>query len=262
MLLSRRGCPLAILFAVLACVTSAPAQNRPVMNQKNASNQDAPTVINAGGTFITNYCGTNDLTISAGSGLSISRFMEEFTSGGASNNPSYLTTFTGASSNYTGDSLTSHLDTMVFKNRTLQFDFAQPLTSAQRLLVFDTDFNEVVTIQAFTKVGNVYTPVSLLGWTHETFSGMETIAPNSKWATWNASLGRLTGSGLSAKEPINALTPDQSIDRIIITSTINSGIDEAVQFISVPEPACGLAILLLTMTTLKSRPSSRRRGTL
>ncbi len=261
-MLSSLGRSFVFAIAILIVAGVSRAQNRPVMNIKNASSQDAPTVLNAGNTFVTSFKSTNDLTISAGSGLNVSKFMEQFTSGGSSNNPSYLTTFTGSSSNFTGDSLTSHMDTVVFKNRTLTFDFSAPLTATDRLLIFDTDFNEVVTIQAFTKSGAVYTAVSLLGWTHQTFSGMTTTAPDSKWATWNASLRKLTGSGLSVAEPINALTPDQAIDRIVITSTLNSGIDEAVQFVSVPEPACGFGLVAIAFAALKSRPTSHRRGSL
>jgi hypothetical protein len=127
---------------------------------------------------------------------------------------------------------------------TIQFDFAIPVTSADRILIGDVDHSEAYTVQAFTLSGATYTAVNLSGWTEQNISGQTGVLPNSSWASWTVSPDGLTGSfsantGGELNEPYGVLTPNQSIDRIIFTKLPQgngSAVFNVISGAAVPEP--------------------------
>lgn len=236
------------------------AQNRPVVKLKNGSSQNV-TVVNTATPFVSGFKASSDMTATAISGTSFSRGIEGYSIGGNSTNPSYITSFVGTNTNLTGDGVAGHIDSIIFSGCTMQFDFAVPLNAFDRLLITDTEYNEQVTIQAYVKNGANYDAVNLLGWIHEAFSGASTSAPTADWSTWNATTGKLTGNGQFIPEPLDVFTPNQNIDRVVITSASTTG-KQAYQFMALPEPACGFAVIAAAMCMLRSRSNPRRRGSL
>ena len=106
----------------------------------------------------------------------------------------------------------------------LQFDFAQPLTSADRLLFNDIDFNESYIIQAFHKVGTNFVQLSTVGWTNLAYSGQTGIPPNAQWPLWSGASGALTSNTSGGfNSDLNVLIPDALWYRLVVTKTDGPG---------------------------------------
>lgn len=211
---------------VWASVGVTSAQTIPVIHWINGSNH-AIAITNPGDTFTTNFRGTNDVTVTLLSGNTTGPFIDVYGGATPGNNPSYLTNFVGQASNGTGDGTLgdlNHLGTTGGSSGALQFDFTQPVTSADRLIFNDIDFNESYMIQAFQKIGTNFVQVSTAGWTNLDYSGHTGITPNSLWPIWNGANGTLTSntsSGLNSD--VNVLIPDASLDRLVVTKTSGAG---------------------------------------
>jgi hypothetical protein len=210
----------------------------------NSSGKNAVTELNAGRVFVTDFKGSNDLTVTESFGGVNSIYTDTFT-GSPGNNPAYLSNFLGSSTNGTGNGNPGALSFLesCFCANTLQFDFSQPLTAGDRIVIADIDFNEKIQISAFSLVGADYVPVSLAGWLEQSFTGMTGTLPNSTWASWNASNGLFTaGSASNLNEPLNVLVPDQAISRVVFSKfNTPSPASTEIQFIAnagiLPEPS-------------------------
>jgi hypothetical protein len=248
------------ILLLIAMATSSSHAGTEAVHLVNDMGQRAADFLRAGGTFVTDYKGTNDVTISVLAGTT--ETIGESFFGGATpgNNPDYLKNFAGNLVDGTSDGTIGAIATVrtefpALTNvaTSLQFDFSIPLTTNDRMLVVDVDQGEQYQITAYHKVGDTYVPVSLLDWTHQQFSGATGITPNSTWATWDPADGLLTGNtvGVSLDDPLDVLIPDQTIDRIVFSTTANSvGGLASLQFVnpqSVPEPA---SIMLLGSAVL------------
>jgi hypothetical protein len=233
---------------LFACCTLAHGQNYPVVEWINQSGGNAVTSLNGSGSFVTDFKGTDDVMVSLLTGSVNSIYQENFGGPTPGNNPSYVTDFVGSPLNGTGNGVPGvilTLETGFDAERTsLQFDFAQPLTPADRFLIADIDNNEQYQIEAFVQNELVYQSVDLTGWTHESLTGQTGVLPDSRWAIWYPQIGLLdSNAGGNINEPLDALTPDQDIDRITITE-LRGGGTVVVQFISVPEPTAWVTALL------------------
>lgn len=247
---SRRVRLLSIASILLTLAFQAPARSEAgeVVQLINGSGQVAADLLNSGSPFVTNFQGTNDVTITLLSGSMDSSFVDHYPPASAtSNNPAYISSFVGSSVNGTGDGTPGGFNELQeTAGASLQFDFATPLTSSDRFLVVDVDTTEIYSMTAYTLVGGVYTAVSLAGWTLNNYTGQTGELPTSQWATWDPTgggptTGTLTSNanGGNLNEPVQVLTPDQPISQIVFTEI--SGIGEpGLQFYasgSVPEPS-------------------------
>ena len=90
-------------------------------------------------------------------------------------------------------------------------------------------------MQAYRLVNGAYQPVSLTGWLHESFSGQTGVVPNASWATWDPAAGTLTSPahdpGATLNEPLDVLTPDQSVERIVFTKLAGNGGNAIIQIV-------------------------------
>lgn len=241
----------------------------------NDSHQDAVKVLNGGGTFVTDFKGTNDVSISLLAGTL--QGYEDGTFGGPKpgNNPGYLQTYLGSPATGTGSGALGDLLELETKApavgvapTSIQFDFSKPLTSLDSILIQDVDTSEQYQILAYQKTAGGYVQVSELGWTHVPLTGQTGILPNSSWPIWDPSNGTLTANTSGGlPDNLDMLIADQPIDRIIFRSTrTTQGFTAQIQFITplsnsaVPEPtslvltACGGAVLL---TVTRRRNSGR-----
>ena len=201
----------------------------------NDSNQPIGNVLN-GGPFTTSFRTSNDVTVSELSGFTSGHFVDNFGGPTPGNNPDYVTTFVGSTSNGTGNGTAGQvafLDMAGTATGSMQFDFAQPLTPADRLLFVDIDSTEQYHIEAFSLVSSTYVPLSLLGWTYATFSGQTGVAPDSRWPSWDAVNGLLTATSSALNEELSVLTPDQLISRLVISKTTGAGASTGFQTIEV-----------------------------
>jgi hypothetical protein len=118
---------------------------------------------------------------------------------------------------------------------TLQFDFSEPLTSQDRILLTDTDQNEQYSLQAYFINGSVSNQVSFVGWPADDFSGQTGINPNANWPFWNPATGSLvSGYHGDLNEELFVLTPAQNINRLVISKQSGSGPTTEINFISLP----------------------------
>ena len=216
----------SVLFGSLAC-----AQTIPAVHLINQSSQNAMAVLNSGAPFTTDFRGTNDVTITPLAGtVNSDVYMDNYGGSTPGNNPSYLTTFVGATANGTGSGAAGGFDLLETNlggtNLSLQYDFAQPLTSVDRIIVADVDNDEQYQVQAYRLVNGEYEAVSLAGWVHESFSGQTGTTPDATRASWDPATGTLTsnagGAGHNLNEPLDILTPDQPVDRIVFTKLAGS----------------------------------------
>jgi hypothetical protein len=266
---------LTVLIPVLANAVPAFGDNYPVLHLKNPTSLDLAADIATGNPTVTSFQGTNDVTITQLAAPSFySYFQAEFGGASPGNNPGYLTGFVGSGLNNTGDGSPGRLFLLGLNSESasnqpkLQFDFTIPLDATDRLLISDIDRSEKYKIEAFHFTGSGYQPLSLTGWIHESFSGETGIPPNATWPTWNSGLGTLTASVSTAlTEPVDAFTPNQSVDRLIITRLAGgTTADIEIQFISVPEPSpfvlIGLAFIctssFLVLTSHRRSKSASR----
>jgi hypothetical protein len=69
--------------------------------------------------------------------------------------------------------------------------------------------------------------------------------PNANWATWNSSNGTLTAPSGNPQlnSPLDVLTPDQDVDRLVISKLSGVGGGWAFDVVdTVPEPSSTFAI--------------------
>lgn len=212
----------------------------------NDSNQNAVTVLNAGSTFITDFKGINDLSITESSGQLRSIYTDNYAGTTPANNPDYLTGFQGNSAQGTGDGTLGHLSLLESSYNgpnSLQFDFSNPLTPADKIVIADIDYSEQIKITAYHWTGSSYVLLPLTDWTEQNFSGQTGITPNATWAAWDASLGLFTANtSNNLNEPLNVLTPSENVDRLVFTKLNTSlAASTEIQFVSgvssVPLPA-------------------------
>lgn len=203
-----------------------------VVHWTNGANQDVLTVLGSGGVFTTDFKGTNDAQVTFVSGALPDLFDEEFGGPNPGNNPSWVTSFVGNEAQGTGDGVAGRwrmLEPSRNANQ-LQFDFALPLVAGDRLLVADVDNTESYQFQAYVRVGGNYVEKSVAGWTHTLYSGQTGTTPDERWPVWNN--GFLSASGNVLAEPLDVLTIDQKVDRIVFTNFGNPAGTPAIQFAS------------------------------
>jgi hypothetical protein len=222
----------------IVCATFSPSSVRAVsvIRWINGSNENGSTVLNSGSTFTTSFRTANDVTATRLSGALGALFTDNFGGATPGNNPSYLTSFVGSTVSWTGDGTAGHVGFLDFgggATSSAQFDFSQPLTSADRLLFVDADSTEQYHVEAYALVGASYVPLSLGGWTYETFSGQTGVTPDSRWPTWNAASGLLTAGTSGLNEELSVLTPDQQVSRLVISKTTGAGASTGFQVIEV-----------------------------
>jgi hypothetical protein len=113
------------------------------------------------------------------------------------------------------------------------------------LMFGDVDTTEEYQVQAYSLVEGTYVQLSLTGWTHSSYSGQTGIMPNANWATWNSSNGTLTAPSGNPQlnSPLDVLTPDQDVDRLVISKLSGVGGGWAFDVVdTVPEPSSTFAI--------------------
>jgi hypothetical protein len=212
-----------------------------VIHLINNSGSNAMTVLNSGSSFTTSFKGLNDVVITPVTGRLNSLYLETFGGTRAANNPAYVTNFIGNSTDYTGDGTAGSIRTMetamgAVTNR-FQFDFSLPLTPLDHLLIADVENNEQYVIEAYILRGGTHQQVGLARWQHQNFAGQTGMAPDSNWARWDGTNGTLTGVSGSYNEPLTVLTPDQLIDRVVISKAAVGSGSAAIQFLAEPGSA-------------------------
>lgn len=207
-----------------------------VVHWTNRTNQDVLTVLGSGGVFATDFKGVNDAQVTFLSGALPDLYDETFGGASPGTNPAWVTTFVGNEAHGTGDGTPGGwrmLEPSRNANQ-LQFDFAIPLVAGDRLLVADVDNTESYHFQAYRRVNGNYVEQPITSWIHTPYSGQTGIAPDSRWPTW--ANGFLTASGNVLSEPLDVLTIDQTIDRIVFTNLGNPAGTPAIQFASAIVP--------------------------
>ena len=163
----------ALALLLFASQTDALGQTTPVVHCINDLNQDAYTMLSNGSNFITSFKATNDVQVALISGSVGSLFVEAFAGlGPNNNNPAFITNFIGLNANGTGDgSVVGRIECFQSSSSSmaLQFDFAVPLTSSDRILIADVDLSEKYGVQAYF-AGQ---PLDLSGWSYAGYSGGE-----------------------------------------------------------------------------------------
>jgi PEP-CTERM motif len=229
-------------------------------------------------TYKTSFLGTNDLTIQlltpqvgvATTNDSIS--LPQPPSQG--NNPDYLTNFMGNSTTGTGSGDKGNFAALLLIDGTatangtsLQLNFGLnggPQLGPTNSLIFgDVDGNEKVTITAFNSANQ---PLSLAGWalTQQYFTGdTNVLNPSpaaSQWATFttsgpNNTIGSLTAPSSGDLDlPLNVLTPDQDVAKLIITDDMRTaGAGVFFTASTVPEPSSFVLIGLGAGVVLAGR---------
>ena len=214
---------ITICLAVLALGFSnlVLAQNIPVVHWINDAGQDAATVLNTNGVFVTDFKTHNDLTVTRLTADSVSLYSDVFGGATPGNNPAYLTNFVGVTSNGTGDGVAGDIKDLCMTSNatgTLQFDFLFPLTPQDRILLIDVDGPESYLLQAYAINGSSSNQVSFVGWNAQDFSGTTGMTPNSQWPVWDPANGTLTsGTSANLDEELFVLTPAQNINRLVIS---------------------------------------------
>jgi hypothetical protein len=230
---------LATLFclAYFAGAASLNAQVAKVVRWRNDAGVLVTDAFNSPEPFVTSFKGINDLSITLLKGSVQPLFTDAFNNSG--NNPSYLVNFVGTPETATGDNTAGDLTflqtDLAAPFVSLRFDFSQPLNSQDRIVFADIDNDEKYQVQAFQRAGRFYVAVKLTGWRHETFSGQTGATPDARWAIWNPADGTLTSNakGTDVNEPLNVLTPDQNIDRVVIAKIAGAG-TAGIQFLQTP----------------------------
>ena len=220
---------------VVATQVSARAADA-VVHWTNSANQDVLTVLSGGSAFTTDFKGANDAQVTFLSGALPDLYDETFGDPNPGTNPVWVTTFVGSEAQGTGDGAPGSwrmLEPSRNANQ-MQFDFSLPLIAGDRLLVADVDNTERYQFQAYVRVGGNYIEQSVAGWTHAPYSGQTGITPDERWPIWNN--GFLTASGSVLTEPLDVLTIDQTIDRIVFTNLGNPAGTPAIQFASAIVP--------------------------
>lgn len=230
----------SMLMSMCVAGASPAAHAAQVIQWINSASQRADTVLGSSSTFTTNFRTANDVTVTKLSGSINGLFVDNYGGPTPGNNPSYLTTFVGSAANGTGDGTPGHMEMFQFTGAAtglVQFDFAQPLTSADRLLFVDIDAGEQYQIDAYSLVGGNYVSVGKAGWTYEPFSGQTGITPNNLWPTWDGASGVIAASSSGLNEDLGVLTPDQPVSRVVVSKTAGAGFSTGFQVIEVGSPA-------------------------
>jgi hypothetical protein len=102
--------------------------------------------------------------------------------------------------------------------------------AGDRLLIADVDNTESYQVEAYRRVGGNFVSTPVTDWLNQPYSGQTGIAPDARWPTWSSSF--ITGSGNALFEPLNVLTIDGIVDRIVVTSPGGGGGTPAFQFAS------------------------------
>jgi hypothetical protein len=208
----------------------------------NDLGQNVLDVLKEGLPFTTDFKGTNDVIITELSGLPRSIYLDEFGGTNSADNPAYITNFVGSAAEGNGDGISGDISGIeTTQGVSLQFDFAERLTANDRLLVSDCDWLEQYQVRAFVRNGGGYGEVPLSHWSAADYPGSTQELPNSLWPTWNGASGMLVSqandTGLG--EELVVLTPDQSVDRVVITQRNTPGGTASLQFVSPAQPWIG-----------------------
>jgi hypothetical protein len=256
-----------LIAAALLCSSvfgGTPSEAGKVVQLINGSGENAATTLNSTGTFVTSFLGTNDVTITLLSGSMDANYVDTYPPASAnSNNPSYISSFVGSTAKGTGDGSAGAFDLLQeTAGASLQFDFSSPLTAKDHFLVADVDTNEEYSMKAYTLSGGVYTLVSLTKWTLNAYTGETGELPNSEWPTWNPTGGgKYTGTftsnadGGNLDEPLDVLTPNRAISRIVFTEISGDG-TPALQFYGTPPKASSTAGLPFYAPAAAPEPST------
>ncbi len=248
-------CLMFVSLAAAAWPAAAPAQ--PVaIHYVNDSGVSADAALTApGATFVTDYRSPGDTTITllATNTLGVHYNLSYTTANSptTNDNPGYVTGFQGSMANGTGNGTVGNISGLLTQSgggTKIQVDFAHRIGLADHILFTDIDGSETVSVQAFTLSGGTYTPVSLAGWDPESYTGATGHMPDATWATWSATGGGPTTGTWTGHthdnldSPLNVLTPDQPIDRLVFSQDVSSG-SVLFQVVGVPEPAGGALTL-------------------
>ena len=213
-----------------------PAPNLPVAHWINDAGQDAATVLNTNGVFVTDFKTHNDLTVTRLTADAVSLYTDAFGGATPGNNPAYLTNFVGVTNNGTGDGIAGDIEDLVLSDdstATFQFDFLHPLTPQDRILLVDVDGAEQYLLQAYVINGSATNQVSFVGWPVNDYSGMTGTTPNASWPVWNPAAGTLTsGSSVNLNEELFVLTPAQNINRLVVSKQSGANWGTAITFVS------------------------------
>jgi hypothetical protein len=211
-----------------------------------------------GQTFVTDFKGSNDLNLKLTGSIEVPHNIALPALPG--NNPGYLYGFEGSSANGTGNGdtgtvrflRTDHDST----NSTLDFQFAQPLTPLDRLVIEDVDSNERYHITAYVRNGTSYQAMSMANWVHQNYSGRMGVKPDDRWASWDGATGMLDDSsnGADLDNPVTVLQPDQPIDRVVIDKTASTNGDSGFTFIRGPVAGTDYDQLAVAGTVTLSGP--------
>jgi hypothetical protein len=209
----------SVTLVVLPVGSSVPSLA--VVHWINDEGQNGQTMLNTNGVFITDFKGSNDLTVTPLTPNSVTLNVDVFGGTTPGNNPAYLTSFVGMTNNGTGDGTNGDIEDLFMTSAatgSLQFDFSIPLTPQDRILLVDVDGPEEYLLQAYAFNGSSNVQLSLAGWTAQDFSGTTGITPNSTWPVWDPSTGILaSGTSENLNEELFVLTPNQNVDRLVIT---------------------------------------------
>ena len=222
----------------------AQAQNEQAIQWINAASQNGATQLNSTGTFTTSFQGTNDVTVTQLTGNVSGLVNNSFGGATPGNNPGYITSFLGSPTTGTGTGTAGTFGLLggdgTDATASLEIDFSVPLTLNSHIMFGDVDTTEQYQIQAYSLVDGTYVQLSLAGWAHNSFSGQTGITPNASWATWNPSNGTLTAPAGNPQlnSPLDVLTPDHGIDRIVVSKLAGTGGGWAFDVVDgVPEPS-------------------------
>jgi hypothetical protein len=220
------------------------AQNMAVAHWINDAGQSAPSRLTNGQVFVTNFKGTNDLTVTpvaTDSAIHQPALIVTLTNGSApaANSTWALTHFLGQTNNGTGDGVVGDLSLLLTGDAptgSIQFDFAIPLTARDCVVFGDTDGNEYYQMHAYALKDSAYQELSLTGWTFKRYAGQMNAAPDSRWPQWNGSTAVLQNtSGLDLNWPVVTLKPDADVSRLVIVKFQGDDWRTGLQFMA---PVC------------------------
>ena len=212
----------------------------PVLHLVNQAGEDIYNTLSASTPFVTDFKGSNDVTVTELAGSLDSDYVDTFGGADSFDNPPYITNFVGAATNGTGNGTVGDIeDIQTSYGLTLQFDFALRLTPQDRFFLIDCDNSEQYLVEAFVNTGSNYAQVSLVNWSVQNFAGSTEELPNSGFPVWNAATGVLASGGGALDEPLTVFTSDQPVDRLIVSQTASGG-TASLQFV---HPFADLGIL-------------------
>ena len=195
-----------------------------VIHLVNHAGEDIYDIIGSGKPFLADFKGNEDVTVTKLTGDLGSDFLDTFGGDYRAGNPDYITNFVGSLTNGTGDDVAGDLFCIqTTYGLSLQFDFTLGLTTNDHFLLIDCDNEERYQIQAYVKSGASYNQVSLTGWDVQNFPGSTQDLSLGDAPLWSPGTGIFQAAGQPLNEPLTILTPDQTIDRVIVTQTASTG---------------------------------------